>query len=230
MRRRCGSRRGSDKDRPLDRPRAGDYHPAPMRRFPLVLFGGYLVLFAVCAVEPHRRATWWAENVPIVLIVAVLVALSPRVRFSNTAYALMAVLVCLHTIGGHYTFARVPFGFVTDLFGFERNHFDRVAHFSVGLYAYAIAELLLTKRLVRSVWVLALFPVFAIFTVAALYEIVEWIYAALEGGESGIEFLGSQGDVWDAQKDMLADGLGAIAAVLLFLFVHRRTLRADLRR
>jgi len=199
-----------------------------MNSFPRVLLAAYVVLFSVCAVSPYDRATWWAENIPILLIVAALVALYPRVRFSNTAYALMSVLLYLHTIGGHYTFERVPFGFVTDLFGFERNHYDRVAHFSVGFYAYAIAELLWTRRLVRSVPVLLLFPVTVVFTVASVYEIIEWQYAVIEGGASGAAFLGSQGDVWDAQQDMLADGLGAIAAVLLFWIVHRRTLRSDL--
>jgi putative membrane protein len=199
-----------------------------MKYFPHALLAGYVVLFTVCAVSPYDRATWWAENIPIVAIVVVLVGLSPWVRFSNTAYALMSVLIYLHTIGGHYTFERVPFGFVTDLFGFERNHYDRVAHFSVGFYAYAVAELLWARRLVRSVTVLVLFPVTVVFTVAALYEIIEWQYAVIEGGESGAAFLGSQGDIWDAQKDMLADGLGAIAATALFWFVNRKTLRADL--
>lgn len=192
-----------------------------MNRFPHLLLLAYVVLFIACAIEPYSRSTWWAENIPIVLIVVVLVALYPKVKFSNTAYAMMSVLVYLHTIGGHYTFARVPFDFVTDLFGHDRNHYDRIAHFSVGFYAYAVAELLLVRRLVRSRWILYLFPIFTIFTVAAAYEIIEWLYAVIEGGESGAEFLGSQGDIWDAQKDMLADGLGAIFAVAVFAIRHR---------
>lgn len=199
-----------------------------MRRLPHLLLAGYVVLFTACAIAPYDRATWWAENIPIVVIVAFLVGLYPRFRFSNTAYLLMAVLVYMHTIGGHYTFERVPFGFVTDTFGFERNHYDRVAHFSVGFYAYAIAEFCWKRQLVRSLWILVLFPVAVIFSVASVYEIIEWQYAEREGGASGAAFLGSQGDIWDAQKDMLADGLGAICAVLFFWFRHRRTLTRDL--
>ena len=199
-----------------------------MLRLPHVLLALYLILFVVCAIEPYDRATWWAENIPIVGVVALLVLLYPRYKASNTAYVLMSVLVYMHTIGGYYTFERVPFGWVTDTFGLERNHYDRVAHFSVGFYGYAIAELLWKLKLVRSIWVLVLFPVFAILTIASLYEILEWQYAAIEGGESGAAFLGSQGDIWDAQKDMLADGLGAISAVLFFLWRHGKTLRADL--
>lgn len=193
---------------------------------PKALLAGYIALFAWVAIEPYDRVTWWAENLPIMAIVAVLVVLyALGVRFSALAYALMAALVYLHTIGGHYTFARAPFGFVTELFGFERNHYDRVAHFTVGFYAYAIAELLLARALVRSRVVLALFPVFAIAFVAMGYELIEWLFAAAAGeSEAGAAFLGSQGDVWDAQKDMLADTLGAIAATALFFALNRRAI------
>ncbi len=193
-------------------------------RVPHILLLGYIALFAICGWAPHDRATWWAENIPIVLIAAGLVATFGKFRFSNMSYLLMSVLVYMHTIGGHFTFERVPFDWITDMFSFERNHYDRIAHFSVGFYAYPIAELLLRKKVVRSTAVLLLFPVFAIFTVAALYEIIEWIYAALQGGSSGAAFLGSQGDIWDAQRDMLADGLGAIVVTLYFWVRWRRVL------
>jgi putative membrane protein len=137
----------------------------------------------------------------------------------------MSFLIILHTIGGHYTFERVPFGFVTDLFGFTRNHYDRVSHFTVGFYAYPIAEILLVKKLVRSKWILAMFPIFSIFAVAAGYEIFEWIYAVSVDVSAGIAFLGSQGDVWDAQKDMLADVLGALFAMVLFWLVNYKQIK-----
>jgi putative membrane protein len=156
------------------------------------------------------------------LIVGTLVATARRFRFSNTAYVMMSVLVYLHTIGGHFTFERVPFGFVRDLFGFERNHYDRIAHFSVGFYAYPVAELCARKRLVASRLILFLFPVFTIFTVAAGYEIIEWLYAVSSDPAAGTAFLGSQGDAWDAQKDMLADGLGSLVATTLFFALQRR--------
>jgi len=122
----------------------------------------------------------------------------------------------LHTIGGHYTFSRVPFDFVSDLFGFERNHYDRLAHFTVGFYAFPIAEILQRRRLVNSRWILYLFPIFSLVTLAATYELFEWSYAISSDPDSGIAVLGSQGDIWDAQKDMLADTLGAIGAMALF--------------
>ncbi|EGB14038.1 Uncharacterized conserved protein UCP020606 [Pseudodesulfovibrio mercurii] len=190
---------------------------APARWFPPALAAAFLVFWAIMAVNPVMRDVWWAENIPIMAVYLVLVATYPLFRFSNLAYVLMACWLVLHTIGGHYTFANVPFGFVTDLFGFERNHFDRVGHFSIGFYAFPIAELLIRKNLARPV-VAYLFGLFAIMALAAGYEIIEWWYAVTAGGEAGIEFLGSQGDIWDAQSDMLCDTLGAVTALVLFFF------------
>lgn len=186
------------------------------------LVGVYGVLFGVLAVNPVERGTWFAENLTVWIILGVILFLYRRgVRFSNLAYALMFVLVYLHTIGGHYTFAQVPFGWVTDTFHFARNHFDRVAHFSVGFYAFAIAEWLYTRKLVANKFLLFTYPVFVIATIAMAYELVEWVYAASAAPEAGAAYLGSQGDIWDAQKDMLADTLGAIVATIGFFFVHR---------
>jgi len=190
----------------------------------MVLLGLYVAVFAICAISPYDRAVWWAENIPVMIVVGALVWLAPGYRFSNVSYLLMSVFIILHTIGGHYTFERVPFDFVTDLFGFDRNHYDRLAHFSVGFYAYPIAELLTRKRLVRTRWIVALFPLFAIVTVAGVYEIFEWQYAMSADPDAGIAVLGSQGDVWDAQKDILADTLGAILVMMLFFYLHRAEL------
>ncbi len=182
------------------------------------LLVGYLVLFAVLAFNPVDRMTWFVENLTVWIIIGVILMLYARgIRFSRIAYALMFVLIYLHTIGGHWTFAQVPFSFVTDLFDFERNHFDRIAHFSVGFYAYAIAEWLYVKKLVTNRFLLFTYPVFTIATIAMSYELVEWIYAASAAPEAGAAYLGSQGDIWDAQKDMLADTLGAIVATCFFL-------------
>lgn len=191
---------------------------------PHVLLGLYIVVFSLGAIEPYDRGVWWAENIPVIFVVLLIAWLSRLHRFSNTSYILMSAFIILHTIGGHYTFERVPFDWVSDSFGFERNHYDRVAHFSVGFYAYAIAEVLMSRRLVRTRWLVALFPVFAIATVAGLYEIIEWQYAMSADPKAGIAVLGSQGDIWDAQKDILADTLGAILVMTIFFYQHRQEL------
>lgn len=194
--------------------------PAPPRTARLLL-ALYVVYFIILGIAPYDRTVWVAENVPILLIAGTLAATYRRFAFSTTAYALMGFLVFLHTLGGHFTFALVPFDWVTDWFGFSRNHYDRIAHFTVGFYAWPLAEFLLRRNLTRARGILLFFPVSAILAVAALYEIFEWQYAVLGDPAAGIAVLGSQGDVWDAQRDMLADGLGAVTATLFFLWRTR---------
>jgi len=193
-----------------------------MKRFPLILLIAYIIYFIVLAINPVSREVWFAENLPIVLIVLWILWIHiKKHKFSNLSLILMAVLVFMHTLWGHYTFSNVPFDFITNLFDFERNHFDRIAHFSVWFYAFAMAEVMLAKKSVNSKAILFLFPIFAIFTVASVYEIIEWWYAATAGWEEWIAFLGSQWDMWDAQKDMLADGLWAIFVMVLFFVLNR---------
>ncbi|WP_282176175.1 DUF2238 domain-containing protein [Vibrio nereis] len=180
----------------------------------------YFAVFLFSAVEPFSRAVWVAEILPAVGILATIWWVSRSFRFSNTAYILMFVWLTLHTIGAKYTFAEVPFDWFNQLIGSERNNFDRVAHYSIGLYAYPVAEYLIKNKL-ASATVSILFALFAVMSVAAGYEIIEWWYAALAGGDEGIAFLGSQGDIWDAQQDMLMDTLGALTSLAL-LSVQRQ--------
>jgi len=187
--------------------------------FPHLLASALCALVLWSGIAPAAREVWIAEIIPVLLVFGGLIWLYPRFRFSNTAYLLMAVWLFWHTVGGHYTFANVPFEWASELIGSQRNQFDRVGHFSVGFYAYPMMEWLLRKRHCGALTA-GFFALFFIMSIAAGYEIVEWWYAAAEGGEAGVEFLGSQGDIWDAQKDMLADTLGAIAAIVLYWFVR----------
>ncbi|WP_231038866.1 DUF2238 domain-containing protein [Nitratidesulfovibrio oxamicus] len=195
--------------------------PAVPSRLPQVLAAVFVVMFVVLGIAPYDRTVWFLECTPVIAVFLLLAGTARRFRFSNAAYLLMAVWLFWHTVGGHYTFTRVPFGVITDAFGFARNHFDRVGHFSVGFYAYAFAELLTRRRLAGPV-VTMFFALFVIMAVACGWEILEWLVADAEGGEAGLAFLGSQGDVWDAQKDMLADTLGAVFALVLFRLCGRR--------
>ncbi len=197
-------------------------------RLPLFLLGTYLILMILMGIAPYERDTWWAENLPVWITVALLVATYPRFQFSNTAYCLMWLFLCVHTIGGHYTFAKVPFEWgnqllamtgMDSLFPEGRNNFDRFGHFLVGVFAYPTAELAYRKGWITKIAVAMVFGVFALGFWGALYEVIEMIYAVIAGGESASDFLGSQGDIWDAQKDMALDILGAIGAVILFALV-----------
>lgn len=189
-----------------------------MKYFPHILLILYIAYFIVLWIDPYSRDVWVAENLPIVLIVLLFVCTYKKFNFSNLSYFFISFLLFLHTTWGHFTFEKVPFDFITDLFNFERNHFDRIAHFSVWFYAYPIAELLFKKKLVNSKTILILFPIFSIVTVAAFYELIEWVYAVKAWGEAWIAFLWSQWDIWDAQKDILADTLWAVFVMTIFMF------------
>lgn len=200
----------------------------PARRYTLRMLQRYLPhllalmlvgLIIWSGIAPFARDVWIAEIIPVLLVFIGLVWLYPRFRFSNSAYLLMAVWLFWHTIGGHYTFANVPFEWFGRLIGSERNHYDRIGHFAVGFYAYAMAEWLLRTNQCRTRPAL-LFSLFLIMSIAAGYEIFEWLFAVYYGGNAGIEFLGSQGDVWDAQEDMLADTLGAFTALILYAWLR----------
>lgn len=181
----------------------------------------YIAVFIFAGIEPVSRAVWVAEIIPVIAVLGIIWWVARHYVFSNTAYILMFVWIFLHTIGSKYTFAEVPFDWFNQLIGSdERNQFDRVAHYSIGFYAYPIAEYLIRRNIIKPVFA-CLFGLFSIMSLAAGYEIIEWWYAELAGGEEGIAFLGSQGDIWDAQKDMLMDTLGAISALTLLVFQRR---------
>ncbi len=199
--------------------------------FPHFLLILYWLLFIICAIDPFNREVWWAENIPVILPVLLLMFTFGKFRFSSISYFLMWFFMSIHTIGGHYTFELVPFDFFNEqlsklnldfLFPTGRNNFDRVGHFFVGVFAYPLAEFTYRKKYITSIFTAILFGVFALGFWGALYEAIEMVYAIKEGGDAGAAFLGSQGDIWDAQKDMLLDILGALAVSVLFYFVWRK--------
>ena len=182
----------------------------------------YIIEFIVLAFHPYDRDVWRTENLTVAWIPLVLLIMYIRgIRFSTLSYVLMSVLVYMHTIGGHYTFALVPFDWFNNMFGFERNMYDRVAHATVGFYAYPLIEILLKYKVVNSRWY-AYFSAFMVIpAIAAFYELFEWHYAISADPTAGIAVLGSQGDIWDAEKDMLMDTLGGAFATVLHIIVNR---------
>ena len=190
-----------------------------IKYYPYILAILFSIMFVALGINPVDREVWIVEVTPIVMTFLILVSTFKIFRFSNSSYTLMVLWMFLHTIGGHYTFANVPFDFVTELFGFERNNFDRMAHFIIGFYAFPMAELVVRKRWAGPI-LASFFGLFFVISIAAGYEVIEWLYAVIDGGEAGMEFLGSQGDVWDAQKDVLADTLGAIFSLVLFWYIR----------
>ncbi|MBT3349267.1 DUF2238 domain-containing protein [bacterium] len=189
-----------------------------MKKLPQILLGCYIPLLAFSMISPFAWGNWIAEMAPVLAAVILLIFTFKKNRISNFAYVGAAIWIFLHTIGAKYSFALVPI----DIFEFGgRNHFDRVAHFAIGFWAVAIAEWTLKGSWIKSKNIAAIFGILAIMAVAATYEIIEWQYAEWFGAGAA-DFLGSQGDIWDAQKDMLADTLGAISFVFLWIFITKK--------
>jgi putative membrane protein len=174
----------------------------------------YLAVWAVAAVRPLDRETWLLENLLVFVLVAVLVATHWHFAFSKVSYGLIVAFLVLHAIGAHYTYSMVPIGFaVQDLMGLERNHYDRVAHFGFGLLlAYPLRELLIRIVHVHRIWGYVAPPV-AVLSLGSLYEIMESWAARIAAPELGVAYLGTQGDVWDGQKDMTLAFTGSVVAM-----------------
>jgi putative membrane protein len=187
-----------------------------------VLSGLFLVEFALLAIDPVDRATWALENLLVLALGLLLVGTYRKFRFSRVSYTMIFVFLALHEIGCHYTYSLVPydafsarvFGVgINELLGWERNHYDRFMHFAYGLlFAYPIREVFLRVVDVRGFWGYLL-PLDVTMSTSMIYELIEWGAAVLFGGELGAAYLGTQGDVWDAHKDMALASLGALAAM-----------------
>lgn len=190
--------------------------------FPILLLAIYVLVFIWSAIRPVDVSVWRVEAVTSAIPVVIFIILYfLRIRISNLGYCLVIIFPILHIIGAHYTFANVPFDWFNNLFSFTRNMYDRVAHATVGLYSFAIIELLLKYKMVNKKWLAYSYAIFFIMALAMTYELFEWWYAVSVDPSAGIEFLGSQGDIWDAQKDMLMDTLGAIVGYIFFKFFSR---------
>ena len=203
----------------------------PHKKYFLFLTLLFFVEFSVLAISPHDRSDWALENALVVVFVA-LMALSYRYfPLSRISYSLIFLFICLHEIGAHFTYARVPYDSfltstlnfsLTDYMGWKRNHFDRLVHFLYGLLlAYPIREVFCRIANVKGFWGYFL-PLDLTMSSSMMFELFEWAAAGLFGGDLGIAYLGTQGDVWDAHKDMALASLGALIAMLVAIVINMR--------
>ena len=178
----------------------------------------YGIVWIYAAIHPLKRDDWLLENLLVFVSVPLLVLTYHRLAFSNGFYLLVFLFLILHAAGAHYTYSEVPFGYwLKDTFQLRRNHFDRIVHFAYGLLlTYPVHEMLLRVMKVRGYWALLL-AVAIIISLSGLFEIIEAVVAWFVDPDLGAAYLGIQGDVWDAQKDMALAVLGAILAVGLFV-------------
>jgi putative membrane protein len=205
---------------------SGIVAPAPSWREPIALLLIGVVCLVVSRIGALEPGTWILEVFPIFIAVPVLIATARRFPLTTLAYRLIFVHALILMIGGHYTYARVPLGFWAErVFHLARNNYDRVGHFAQGFVPAIITrEILIRTSPLRSGKWLAFLVTCVCLSVSACYEFIEW-GAAVIGGSSADAFLGTQGDVWDTQWDMLTALIGAIVAQLLLSRVHDRQLR-----
>jgi putative membrane protein len=191
----------------------------------LTLSAVYVVWWIIMAIKPHDLADWALENVLVVLAAGLLIFTRKSFPLSRVSYTCIFVFMMLHTLGSHYTYALVPYTEWFPVFEGGRNHFDRLVHFLYGLLlAYPIREMFLRIGNVRGFWGYFL-PLDLTMSTSMLYELIEWGAAEFFGGELGAAYLGTQGDVWDAHKDMALASLGGLLAMTITAIINRRMQR-----
>ena len=197
--------------------------PAP---WPAAWLAVFFAVLAWSAVAPHDRVTWWLEVAPALIALVVLAATRRRFPLTTLCYVLILVHAIVLMVGGHYTYALVPFGdWMAGLTGSERNDYDKIGHFVQGFVPAIVArEILLRHHVVTRRGWLGLVVVCICLAVSAFYELIEW-WVALLSGAAADAFLGTQGYVWDTQSDMFFALVGAVAALVLLSRVHDAQLR-----
>jgi putative membrane protein len=189
------------------------------------LAGVYLLWWVLMAINPHDRSDWLLENLLVFLGVGVLLATYKVFPLSLVSYTCIFVFLVLHTLGSHYTYAEVPYQDWLPMFAGGRNQFDRLVHFSYGLlFAYPIREVFLRIANVRGFWGYFL-PLDLTMSTSMLFELIEWAVVEVVADDLGAAYLGTQGDVWDAHKDMALASLGALIAMNLIALLNRHLQR-----
>lgn len=191
------------------------------KKIPQLLLTIYILLWSVAAVAPLYRKDWLLENILPAIVVPLFVFTYKRFQFSNTSYYLLLGFMSCHVLGAHYSYASVPYDQwslylfsceVNDFFGWTRNHYDRLVHFAYGLLVVIPYKEWLASRISLGAKSGFILPLEFILASSALYELIEWGAAVVFGGDLGMQFLGAQGDVWDAHWDIFLAMSGAIMA------------------
>ena len=193
-------------------------------RFQIVLLLLFLLFFVVSCVNPPYRQFLLMQHVPTVLAAMLLAYLSNKFIIGRWSFSSIILFLCLHTLGARYLYSYVPYDVWTDkllgvrlseIFGFQRNHYDRVVHFSYGLLLAVPVQEFERRYLRLSKVLTALLAVEFIIATSAIYELLEWLVAVVFTPEWADKFLGQQGDIFDAQKDTALATAGAVVSISL---------------
>lgn len=190
-------------------------------KYKIFLFVAFLLVWLWAAWNPVYPHDWLLENYLVFIWVPIILLSGYYFRLSNLSYTLITIFMCLHVIGSHYTYAEVPFGETLKIwFNADRNMYDRMVHFSFGLLLYyPVREVFMRLAKAKGVWSYY-FPWDVMAAMAGIYELIEWATALRVNPEAGLAFLGTQGDIWDAQKDMALAILGALITLLIVMAIN----------
>ena len=193
-------------------------------KYHMMLVIAYGIWWVIMSINPLDLEDWALENILVIIVVIVIWRTYPTLQLSNASYTMIAVFMAFHTLGSHYTYAEVPLGFwISDLLDLGRNHYDRIIHFSFGLLMFwPLREV--AKEIVgtKNHWD-DLIGLLFIISMSAIYEAIEWIVATIiyPDSEVAIAFLGTQGDIFDAQKDHTLAITGAIISFVVVKWLAR---------
>ena len=204
--------------------------PKSHLRFVLVLLAVYAVTWGALAIAPLSRQDWALENIVVAVALLVVIGTWRWFKFSKTSYVLIFLFLCLHAVASQYTYSHVPYDAVFErltgrtlnsILGWERNNYDRVVHFLYGLLLMLpFREAFLHIARVRWPFWSYLLPFSFVLSTSMVYELLEWAAAEVLGGDEGLEFLGVQGDIWDAQRDSFLATLGAFITLIILVIFH----------
>lgn len=186
----------------------------------------YGLWWLALAIAPYDRFDWLLENLLVFVFVGLLAATYRRFPLSDLSYLLIAVFLGLHAVGAHYTYSKAPIGgWMTELLGWERNHYDRVVHFLFGLLcAYPLRETVM-RGCTTSGWRAGLLAFAVVLALSSGYEMLEWGAAMLLSPEEGMAFLGTQGDIFDAHKDTVLAAGGALVTLAVTSLAEKKPSR-----
>ena len=181
-----------------------------------LVYAIYVLVWIIMAINPKYPQDWLLENVLVFFIFPLIIWMDKKYHYSLLSIILFLVFASLHSLGTHYTYAEMDhFNVITQFFGFERNHFDRLVHFLFGLLLFRLLFEMITPG-IKSLKTALLFTFTIIISISTLYEMLEWLAAITFHPELGIAFVGTQGDVWDAQQDMLFAIIGALINLIFY--------------
>lgn len=184
-----------------------------------------ILLFIWSAINPYEYFTWFLEVLPAIVGILILAFTFKSFRFTNLVYVLVFLHCAILIIGGHYTYAEVPFfDWIQDTFNQTRNNYDKLGHFAQGFVPAMITRELLCRKevIIKKSW-LNFIVVSIALAISAAYEFIEW-GVSLSTGEGGDSFLGTQGYIWDTQSDMLYATIGALLALVVLSKTHNKQL------